>query len=205
METLEKTSLTDKIINGLKKAVEELEQFRLQASLGKAQAKDVYEEAKKKFNAYLHEAKLRFDNAKEIATEKTTQLKTALEELQVQLALGKAETKEAFEEQRKTITHALNSLETLIRSNKTSSEYYSRLLMETEQFKIKLDILRMQYKLNKFRKLENLDSTKTDLSKKLFDIKNRLAKKEQEAKGKWEHFQEEISDAYSHLKKAFVG
>ena len=205
METLEKTSLTDKIINGLRKAAEELEQFRIQAALGKAQAKDVYEEAKKKFNTYVHEAKLRLDDAKEIAKEKSIQLKIVLEELQVQLALGKAETKEVFEEQRKKITHALSSLEALIRSNKTSSEYYSKLLMETEQFKIKLDILRMQYKLNKLSKFEKLDSTKTDFFKKLSDIKNRLAKKEQEAEGKWEHFREEISDAYSHLKKAFVG
>lgn len=205
METLEKTSLTDKIINGLRKAAEELEQFRLQASFGKVQAKDVYEEVKKKFNAYVHEAKLRLDETKGIAIEKSIQLKTVLEELQVQLALGKAETKDAFEEQRKKITHALNSLEALVRSNKTSSEYYSRLLMETEQFKIKLDILRMQYKLKKLSKLEKLDSTKTDLSKKLSNIKNRLAKKEQGAESKWEHFREEISDAYSHLKKAFVG
>jgi hypothetical protein len=205
VETLEKTSLTDKIINGLKKAIEELEQFRVQAALGKAEAKDVYEEAKKKFNTYVHEAKLRLDGVKEIAKEKSIQLKTALEELQVQLALGKAETKELFEEQSKKITHALSSLEALIRSNKTSSEYYSKLMMETEKFKIKLDILRMQYKLNKLSKLEGLDEIKKDLSKKLSDIKNRLAKKEQEAEGKWEHFREEISYAYSHLKKAFVG
>jgi len=204
METLEKISLTDKIINGLKKAAEELEHFQLQFSLGKAQAKDLYEETKKNFNSYLHEAKLRIGNAKEIAKEKSIQLKTVMEELQVQLALGKAETKDAFEEQRKKISHALSSLETLIRSNKTSSEYYSKLMMETEKFKIKLDILRMQYKLNKLNKREDLNENKIDFSKKLSDIKNRLTKKEQEAEGKWEHFREEISDAYSHLKKAFV-
>ena len=205
METAEKTSLTDKIIKGLRKAAEELEQFRLQASLGKAQAKDIYEEAKKKFDVYIHEAKLRLDNAKGIAAEKVIQLKTALEELQLQLALGKAETKEAFEEQRKKIEHALHSLEAFLRSNKTSNEYYSTLLMETEKFRIKLDILHMHYKLNRLSKLEKLEEKKTDLSKKLSDLKNRLAKREQEAEGKWEHFREEISDAYTHLKKAFVG
>jgi hypothetical protein len=205
METIEKTSLTDKIINGLKKAIEELEQFRLQASLGKAEAKDVYEEVKKKFNLYVHEAKLQINGIKEIAKEKSTELKTALEELQVQLALGKAETKEIFEEQRKKITHALSSLEAFIHSNKTSNEYYTKLMMESEKFKLKLDILHLQYKLSKLSKLEKMDEKKESLSKILSDIKNRLAKTEKEAEGKWDHFHEEISNAYSHLKKAFVG
>lgn len=205
MEILEETSLSDKIINGLRKAAEDLEQFRLQASLGKAQAKDIYEEVKNKFNTFVHDAKLRLDDVKEIAKERSLQLKTALEELQVQLVLGKAETKEVFEEQRKNITHALNSLGALLHSNKTSSEYFSKLLMETEQFKIKMDILLLQYKPNKLRKLEKPDEKKTDFSQKLSDIKNRLTKKEQETEDKWEHFREEISNAFSHLKKAFVG
>ena len=205
METLEKTSLTEKIINGLRKAAEELEHFQLQFALGKAQAKDAYEETKKNFYRYIHEAKILLENAKEITKEKATILKTILEELQVQLALGKAETKEAFEEQRKKITNALNDLEALIRSNKTSSEYYSKLMMETEKFKVKMEILRMQYKLNKLDKHVAMNDKKVEFSKKLSDIKNRMAKKEQKAEGKWEHFREEISDAYSHLKKAFVG
>ena len=69
METLEKTSISDKIISGLKKAAVELEELRLQSALGKAQARDAYEEAKKKFNKYVHEAKLRVDNLKGAAKE----------------------------------------------------------------------------------------------------------------------------------------
>lgn len=204
METLEQTSITEKFINRLKKATNELEEFRLQAALGKAEARDAYESAKKKFNKYVIDATQKLESSKEIAKEKSIQLKTALEILQVQLALGKADTRDAFEVQRKKITKALNELEELIKKNKTANEYYSKLLLEVGKFKIKLDILKMRYELNKLETRVEYEERKKDLSKKLSDIKKRLLKNEEKAEGKWEHFRDEVSDAYSHLKKAFV-
>ena len=111
METTEKVSLTEKIINGLKKAAVDLEEFRLQAALGKAEAKDAYKKSKKKFNKYSQEAKQHLDDVKE----KSVHLKTALEELEVQYNLGKAETKDFLESQRSKFAKVLNEFETLIR------------------------------------------------------------------------------------------
>ena len=144
-----KASVIDKIIDGLKKAANELEEFQLQFSLGKAETKDVYEKVKKEFNGYLHEAKLHLDSAKDLAKEKSQQLQAAFETLQLQLALGKADTKDIFDDQMKRITMALNELETLIRRNETADEYFTKLELEIEKFKIKLDILKLRYKLNK--------------------------------------------------------
>ena len=53
METTATTSITEKIISGLKKAAVELEEFRLQAALGKAEAHDAYEKAKKIFSGRM--------------------------------------------------------------------------------------------------------------------------------------------------------
>ena len=204
METLEKKSLSDKVISGLKKAAVELEELRVQSALGKAEAKDAYEEVKKKFNKYVHEAKLQMNNVKGATKEKSSQLKTALEELQLQLVLGKADTKDLFEAQRKKISNALNEIETLIKKNKTTDLYYAELQMEIEKFRIKLDILKLQFELKKLGVKEEFEEKKNEFSKELSEIKKRLLKKEEEAEDKWEHFREEISGAYSHLKKAFV-
>jgi hypothetical protein len=204
METLEQTSITEKIISGLKKSVVELEEFRLQAALGKAEAKDAYEAAKKKLNKYIHEAKIKLDSVKELTKEKSTQLKAELELLQVWLTLGKAETKEAFEEQRKNISKMLNDIEARIKKNKTTDLYYAELQMEIEKFRIKLDILKLQYELRKLGVREEFEEKKKDFSKTLSDIKKQLLKKEEKAESTWEHFRDEISDAYSHLRKAFV-
>ena len=205
METTQETSATNAIINGVKKALTELEEFRVQAALGKAEAHDAFEGAKKKFNEYLHEARQRFESAKDTAAEKSTQVKTAFETLQVQLALGKAETKEVFEEQRKKIFNALNELETIIKRNNTTNEYYNRLQMELEKFRIKVDIIKLRYDLNKLDARSEFESKKTDFSKKLDAIKKRLEGKEAAAHGKWDNFKDEITEAYSHLRNAIVG
>lgn len=203
METYSKTSIGDKIINGLKKATEELEQFRVQAALGKAEARDAYEAAKKKFNLYLHDAKANMKNAKGVAEEKSTQLKNAFDSLQVQLEKGKAESREIFESQKENILSCLNTIEDLIKNNKVLNVYYAELQMEIEQFKIKLGILKLQYELGKLEAKEDYEHKKVEFSKKLDEIKNRLLRNQMGSEEKWEHFQEEISQAYSHLKKAF--
>ena len=140
METT-KARVIDKIIEGLKKAALELEEFQLQFALGKADAKDVYEKVKKEFDGYVRDAKGFFVDAKTMAIEKSLQIKAAFETLQLQLALGKADTEDIFEEQIKRISDALNELEILIRKNETADEYYTKLQVEIEKFKIKLDIL----------------------------------------------------------------
>lgn len=50
-------TITDKIISGLRKAADEMEELRVQIALGKLEARDLYNEKKKQFNEFLHEAK----------------------------------------------------------------------------------------------------------------------------------------------------
>lgn len=50
MEPTHEKTISDKIIEGLNKAITEMEELRVQAALGKYEARDLYEEAKTKFN-----------------------------------------------------------------------------------------------------------------------------------------------------------
>ena len=195
METT--TTLTEKIVNGLRKSATELEKFRLQAALGKAEAKTLYEDSKKKLNRSLHYAKHRLD-------QKTRSWKADFEMLQLTLALGKAETADKFEEQRKKILKSLAKIEQAIHKNKTADEFYSKLHIEIEKFKVKLEILRLRYKLNRMEAQVDFEKNKKTFTEKLKDIKFRLLAKEKNAETRWEHFRDEISDAYSHLKKSFA-
>lgn len=203
METLEKTPLTDRIISGLKKAAVELEELHLQAALGKAEARDAYESAKKMFNKYIHEARIRMEGVKGLSKDRSVKLKTAFETLQLQLALGKAETKEIFESQAKKIDKALREIETFIRKNKITDVYYAELQMEIEKFRIKLDILKLQYELKKIGVKEEFEAKKKEFLNNLSDVRNNLLEKEASAGSTWEHFRDDISGAYSRLKKAF--
>ena len=99
METSEKLKFSDKIINSLRNAAKELEELRVQAALGTAEAREAFEEAKKSYNKFAHEAKLNLDSLKDLAQDKSIALKTLFETIQVKLALGKAETKDDKQEE----------------------------------------------------------------------------------------------------------
>ncbi len=53
----EKETIAEKIIAGLRKAADEMEELRVQVALGKLEARDLYKEKKKQFDHFLHEAK----------------------------------------------------------------------------------------------------------------------------------------------------
>ncbi|MEW6470189.1 MAG: hypothetical protein AB1458_14805 [Bacteroidota bacterium] len=204
MEAQQKKLIGDFIIDGLRKAATDLEKFRLQAALGKAEARDLYERSRKKFGRYVQEARLQLDSAKKTVKAKTGSLRAALEALQVQLALGKAESKELFEKQRKEILRALKQVEIAMQKNKASGEFYSRLHMEIEKFKIKLDIMKLRYELNKLNVRDEFEDKKLDFSKRLHAIRQRLLHTDSKTEKKWGRFRKEISAAYGHMKKAFA-
>ena len=98
----------EKIIEGLKTSALELEKLQVQAALGKAEAKQKYEDARRKFNADIQ-------NAKNAAKEKYEEIKPLLESLQVQFALGKAEAKEKFDTNMKKFSEAIREIETILK------------------------------------------------------------------------------------------
>lgn len=204
METTEHIKISEAFVNGFKKAVTELEEFRVQAALGKTEARDAFKGAKKKFDVYAREAKQKLNAATGNAFKNSVRIIATLETLQVQLALGKAVTKEKYEEQRRKIVKALNELERMITKNKIADEYYTRLLMEAGKFRIKLDILKLRYELNKLEARMEFEAGKKEFSKTLVKVKDRLIKKGKENEAVWKHVTNELNEAYSHLRKAFL-
>jgi hypothetical protein len=198
-------TFTDTVINGLKKAVVELEEFRVQAALGKAEAHDAFEAAKKNLRHFMHETEQRFSASQETVNDIATQLKAAMETLQVQLALGKAESREAYEAQHKKIVQALKTLEVFLESNKFTADFQESLTREIQKFKIKMEILKLRYELNNISAHEEFEEKKSDFSKKLEELGTQLREKEKKAEKVWDHFKEDIAEAYGDMKKAFVG
>lgn len=202
MENTEKKSLAESFINGLKNTVVELEELRVQAALGKAEAKEMYEEAKKKLSASVHEAKHQFSEMKN--NEQVLKLVNAFEFLQVQLALGKAETEEAFESQYKKIVTALKNLEENFKSDLKDNAHFAQLHLELEKFKIKLQLMTLHYKLNMIKAEYNFEQKKTEFFQKLDELKVKMLDKEAVLKNKWDHLSDEIAEGYSHLKNIFT-
>ena len=195
-------SIADKFSNTIKKAQQEVEQMAIQFSLGKAEAAEQFEKTKKEFNEKLQEWKKLYPELEKSGMAGAEKLKAKMEELQVQLALGKAEAKDLFEEQKKKIMNAVAEVESEIKSNPSWVEYRDDFKGEVEKFKLKMEILKMQFSL---KKMEVSDKFKDAIknaqveSDKLFV---NATKKWDATKSKYTGFSDEIEAAFDHLKKA---
>lgn len=187
----------DKVIEALRKSATDLEEFQVKAALGKAEAQDKYEEVKKKFNQFIHDSEFKIKGVKE----KIEELHTKFDELRIQLALGKAETKEIFKKQKKQLLSIIHDIEVKIKTNDTLNRMYALTLIEIEQFKIQLEILEQKFNKEKPGAKESFEKGKKDFNSFIDKFRGKYAKKKEETK--LEHFQNEISEAFSHFKKAF--
>lgn len=196
MKNNDSKRLTDKIVEALRKSALEIEKFQLEAALGKAEAKVKYEELKKNLKQFLHDSKFQI----KAGQEKVNEIQGKLDKLLVQLNLGKAETIEAFNNQKKALLTAIHELEVKIKSNETLKKTYALVLIQLETFKVQLEII--EIKLNeKFADKDfSFTKSKEQFLKFVEDLKKKYSKKKET---RWEHFQNEVSEAFSHLKKAF--
>lgn len=198
-ETNEK-DLLQKISNKLISAQQEIDELALQLSLGKAEVKDKFEEIKNDFRNKVGELKSLMANPSENFL--SPEVKAKIEELEVQLMLGKAESKDLFEKQTKNILKALTNLEEYTRQNWHKINAPDFFMHEAEQFKLKMEVLRLRLKLKTF---DIRDEYRTNMQTVRREIK-KLASKARGSIGtrqaKYEDFKYEISVAYQHIKKA---
>lgn len=197
MKNTHDTKFVEKVIGALRKTAVELEEFQVQAALGKAEAQDKYEEVKKKFNLFIHKSE---SQVKDIRSQ-IEELNAKFDELRVQLALGKAETKEIFKKQKKQLLSTLHDIEVKIKTNETLKRMYSLMLIEMEQFKIQLEILEQKFNKGKKESKDSFEKGKQEFNSFIDRFKGKYGKKKEV--GKFEHFQSEISEAFDHFKNAF--
>lgn len=199
METDNK-HFTDKIVSALRSAATELEALQVQASLGKAEASDKYEEVKKNFNHFVHNMKSKASDGKD----KLDDLHQKFDELRLQLALGKAETLEAFQEQKKKILLTIHDIQHNIKTNPTLNRIYAVLVIEMEKFKVQLDWLEKKFGEGKEEFSSSFEEGKASFNAYIEKMKEKYSKTEEPEETRWEHFQSEISEAFGHIKGAFV-
>lgn len=197
MKNKQDLQFIDKVIEALRNTAVKLEELQVKTALGKAEAKDKYEEIKKEFNLFIHESEFKVKGIKENLEE----LKAKFEELRVQLELGKAETIDIFKKQKKQLLLTLHEIEVKIKSNETLYRMYAISLIEIEQFKIQLEILEQKYKDDKKEVKSSFEKAKEEFYSFIDRLRIKYGKKKEETK--LEHFQNEISEAFDHFKKAF--
>lgn len=195
-------SFAERISKILKATQQEVEELAVQFSLGKAEAALKFEEIKKEFNAKSNEWKNSFVKTEEAGQDAFMKMKGKLEELQLQLSLGKAEGKELFEEQRKKIVHAIHDLQNEYRSNPEWNEKLSEFNEEVEKFKLKLEMLKMKFEDKSFQVKEGFQKEMLNAKIEIDQFLNKAEEKFEKAGKKYSNFSKEISSVYNHLKNA---
>jgi hypothetical protein len=196
--TQENDHLIDRVVLGMRNVAEELEEFQVQLALGKMDALAKYDELKHRFNERMNQVKNNVEKGQELWEE----FKIQLEELQVQLALGKAESLERFKEERAKILSKIHDIEQKIKSHPMFINWYPEVMEEFEKLKIKLEVLEDFADGAKSKAAEEIAKRKEQVLSLIDQIQDRL--KERSSKDfDWQVFQFEMSEAYSHMKKAF--
>lgn len=189
----------DALIDALKKATNGLEQFQVKLALGKAEAKDKFEELKTDFKKVVQKAKTNIARVHPYIDE----FKADVEHLQVQLALGKAETKDAFDAQKKKIVAAINRFEKRLQELPRLTAADEAIRHELELFRMKLEVLQLHYHLGMMEAKDEFEKRKKEFSDRIAKLKAERAAAKKVAAADIEARKKELKRAYAHVKKAF--
>lgn len=191
------------------KLSEELEDLRQQVEADtEEQAAEKLESHKTSFMSFIDSSKEKLDGI--LSGDASLKARQALDELRVQLALGKAESKEALDEQKNKLDQALSAAESHYSSLKDGAdEEFGKWTAEfgdwKEKLQTRMDITRLQYSLGKAEAKEEMEKKRKDLSQRLNSMKATLDELEDKGEDKVEEFSKELSESFSHFKKAVKG
>lgn len=203
METKE-TERTDatllvKVAGKLLEAQREIDQLVLQFALGKAEARDVFEDTKKEFSGRVSEFK--GTNLGVQVASASQRLNALFEELEAQLNLGKADSKDMFEAQRKKIERVIRKVRTEVKQLRSEVLDKEHIDHEIEKFKLKLEVLRLRFELKKFEVRDSFKDGMQAAKKKIERTASKL-KEEFSPETNLSAIRKEARGIYRHLRKA---
>ncbi len=196
----------------LDKKLDALEQqaLALEAQLthSKDQALQRVEERKQRVLEVLKRIQVEVQKSKDIAEQSKTEVQAKLDHLQVQLALGKAEARDAFEEQRGRILRALTEFESLADEKLKgaalqSGKIWEDLVGRASMLEAELDGLKSRFEGEKAKQDVSLESKKRELLARVQAYREQLTEKRRMVQAKADSFEMDMREALEQIKTAF--
>lgn len=176
------------------------------------QAIEELEARKKRLNETLEGFKSEVVKAKGLADETKTEIQAKFDELQVQLALGKAEARDSFEAQKKKIQRSVAALESTIDReldaagqsiDESLKKAANKFIVAAIGLEAQLEALEVQFEVKKAGAIAQFEQKKGQLVAQIDEYNRQLGEKKQMAKEKAATFEKELSDGISRIKQAF--
>ena len=145
----------------------------------KDQAMERLEQRKQQLRDLLNQVQADVQKSKEMAAQAKTEVQATLEHLQVQLALGKADARDTFEEQRAKILKALNEFEFIAEQKLKGAGFESGKIWEdlvgrTSRLEAEFEAIKDRFESEKAKQQVTLEWKKEELLAKLVLFKDQL-------------------------------
>jgi len=171
----------------------------------KDQAMQRLEQRKQQLRDLLKHVQADVQRSKEIAEQAKTEVQAKLEHLQVQLALGKADARDTFEEQRANILQSLNEFESIAEQKLKgagfeSGQVWEDLVGRTSALKAEFEALKGRFESEKAKQHVTLESTKQELLTKLVMFKDQLQAKRVVVQAKADMLETDLREGLDQIK-----
>jgi hypothetical protein len=185
-----------------------VEAMEAQIQLSKQQAFARLQERKQQLTKGLDALGRKINESTRAAGEAKDRLQQQIDELQVQLALGIAETRDAYTEQKTKLKRAIANLED------TLDESLDKVVEETDAAKrglingiasldAELEAVEMQFQLEAAKAKTRFEEGKSVLQGKIDAFNNALSEKRKTTAEKFGAFESELTDGMAKIKDAF--
>ncbi len=174
----------------------------------KDQAMQRLEQRKQQLRDLLTQVQVDVQKSKEMAEQAKSEVQAQLEHLQVQLALGKADARDTFEEQRTKILKALNEFESVAEQKLKGATFESGRVWEdlvgrTSRLEAEFEALKGRFESEKVKQQATLQSKKQDLLTELVLFKDQLKAKRLVVQAKADVLETDLRDGLDQIKAGF--
>ena len=169
------------------------------------QAMQRLEQRKQQLRDLLKQVQADVQKSKEMAEQAKSEVQAKLEHLQVQLALGKADARDTYEEQRTKILNALNEFESVAEQKLKGATFESGRVWEdlvglTSTLEAEFDALKNRFESEKAKQQATLESKKEELLTKLVLFKDQLKAKRVAVQAKADVLETDLRDGLDQIK-----
>ena len=163
------------------------------------------EQRKQQLRDLLTQVQADVQKSKEMAEQAKNDVQAKLEHLQVQLALGKMDARDTFEEQRTKILKALDEFESVAEQKLKGSTFESGRVWEdlvglTSRLEAELEALKGRFESEKAKQQVTPESKKQELLTKLVLFKDQLTAKRLVVQAKAEVLETDLREGLDQIK-----
>ena len=174
----------------------------------KDQALQRLEQRKQQLRDLLNQVQADVQKSKEVAEQAKAEVQVKLEQLQVQLALGKADAREKFEEQRTKILKALIEFESVAdRKLKgaafESGKVWEDLVGRASILEAEFEALKGRFETEKSKQQATMEAKKQELLAKLLVFKDQLKAKRRVVQAKADTLETDLREGLDQIRAGF--